>query len=49
VVLVQSPFSVVVYVAALLAVFLPPLVRRVRSRRVDRDKVSVDRDKVSTG
>ena len=36
-----SPFSVVVYLAALLAVFLPPLVRRVRSRRVDRAEVSV--------
>ena len=36
-----SPFSVVIYLAALLAVFLPPLVRRVRSRRVDRAEVSV--------
>jgi putative tricarboxylic transport membrane protein len=40
-VLVQSPFSVVVYLAALLAVFLPPLIRRVRNRRVDRAEVGV--------
>jgi putative tricarboxylic transport membrane protein len=39
-VLVQSPFSVVVYLAALLAIFLPPLVRRIRSRGVDRAEVS---------
>jgi putative tricarboxylic transport membrane protein len=39
-VLVQSPFSVVVYLAALLAVFLPPLVRRIRSRRPERAEVS---------
>ena len=36
-----TPFSVVVYLAAFLAVFLPVLVRRIRSRRVDRAEVSV--------
>jgi hypothetical protein len=40
-VLVQSPFSVVVYLVALLAVFLPLLIRRVRSRRVVRAEVGV--------
>ena len=40
-VLVQSPFSVIVYLAALLAVVLPPLIRRVRSRRTDRAEVSI--------
>ncbi|HWJ52770.1 MAG TPA: tripartite tricarboxylate transporter permease, partial [Propionibacteriaceae bacterium] len=39
-VLVQSPFSVIVYLVALLAIALPPLVRRVRSRRVDRVEVN---------
>jgi hypothetical protein len=39
-VLVQSPFSVIVYLVALLAIALPLLVRRVRSRRVDLAKES---------
>ena len=41
VVLVSSPFSVVVYLVALLAIILPPLILRVRGRRTDRTEVSV--------
>ena len=36
IVLVSSPFSVIVYVAALLAITVPPLLRRVRGRSADR-------------
>ena len=35
-VLVSSPFSVIIYLVALLAIVLPPVLRRVRGRRADR-------------